>query len=94
MTEIPRTCPHCDQSLKKWRVPEEASWEEEFFLVCFNNDCSYYREGWVWMKEQYNQHVSYRHMINPVTGASSMLPVWSESAMTEMIVKEQQGDQL
>ena len=93
MTEIPRTCPHCGLGLKNWRVPEEASWEEEFFLVCFNNDCSYYREGWVWMKEQYNQHVSYRYMINPATGAKSMLPVWSDSAMTEMIIKEHQGDQ-
>jgi hypothetical protein len=72
-------------------VPEDASWNEEYFFVCFNDDCSYYKEGWDWMKEQYNQHASYRYMINPTTGTSSLLPVWSEMAMREMIVEDDEG---
>ncbi len=92
MADTPRTCPHCGSRLKKWLVPEGATWSEEFFFVCFNDDCSYYREGWDWMKEQYNQHASYRYMINPATGASSSIPVWSDSATREMIVEENKGD--
>ena len=88
MADIPPTCPHCDSRLKKWLVPVEASWTEEFFFVCFEDECSYYKEGWDWMKEKYGQHGSYRYMLNPTTGASSMIPVWSDSATREMIVEE------
>jgi len=88
MSDISFTCPHCESRLKKWRVPDGASWNEEFFYVCFNDDCPYYKKGWDWMAEKYNQNASYRHMINPTTGASSPLPVWSDSATREMIVPD------
>ena len=88
MAETPAVCPHCGSRLKKWLVPEEATWDEEFFWVCFNDDCAYYKNGWVWMKEQYSQHASYRYMVNPTTGAASQIPVWSDSATREMIVED------
>jgi hypothetical protein len=67
------------------------SWGEEVLLVCFNDDCSYYQEGWDWMKERYNQRASYRFMVNPASGTSSMIPVWSPSALRELIVEEPEG---
>ncbi len=91
MTDIRGTCPHCGSRLKKWLVPDGASWDDAFFFVCFNDDCSYYKEGWEWMMEQYSQEASYRYTINPATGASSMIPVWSDSATREMIVEETEG---
>ncbi len=91
MTDIPPNFPHCNSRLKKWRVPVDASWSEEFFFVCFNDECPYYKKGWEWMKEQYNQGASYRYMINPSTGAESMIPVWSDSATREMIIEEDEG---
>ena len=91
MNSTPRTCPHCGSRLKKWRVPNGASWEEDFFWVCFNDDCSYYQDGWKWMEEQYGQKASYRFTINPTTGAASMIPVWSDSATREMIVEDEDG---
>jgi hypothetical protein len=72
-------------------VPEDATWNEEFFLVCFNDDCSYYRAGWAWMQEQYNQHASYRYALNPTNDASLMIPVWSDTATREMIEDEGNG---
>ena len=93
MKEISRTCPHCGTRLSKWRVPDDASWDEEFFFVCFNDDCSYYKNGWSWMKEQFSQNASYRFAINPTTGASSPLPVWSDTATREMIVDETEGEE-
>ena len=77
----------------KWRVPDGSSWNEEFFFVCFNDECPYYKKGWEWMKEQYNQNASYRYTLNPVTGASFQIPVWSDDATREMIVDDAQGDQ-
>ena len=92
MADIARTCAHCGSKLKKWRVPEGATWDEEFFYVCFNDDCSYYQQGWRWMKEQYSQQASYRFMINPRTGAASQIPVWSDDATREMIEGDAEGD--
>jgi len=92
MADAPPTCPHCGSSLKKWLVPDGASWSEEFFFVCFNDECSYYKQGWEWMKQQYQQAASYRYMFNPDTGAASMIPVWSDSATREMIVEDDEGD--
>jgi len=92
MANIRETCPHCESRLRKWRVPDEASWDEEFFFVCFDDDCPYYKEGWSWMKEQYNQRSSYRYAVNPTTGASMPLAVWSDSATRDRIVDDEEGD--
>lgn len=88
-----RTCPHCGTRLSKWRVPVDASWEEEFFFVCFNDECSYYKDGWNWMEQQFKQKASYRYAVNPTTDVSSPLPVWSDAATREMIVDETEGDE-
>ena len=87
-----QTCPHCGTRLKKWRVPDGASWDEEIFLVCFSDDCSYYRKGWAWMKAEYGREASYRYMLNPTTGATSPLPVWSDTATREMIIEDEGGE--
>jgi hypothetical protein len=92
MTEIPKTCPKCGARFKKWRVPDEATWNEEFFYVCFNDECPYYKKGWVWMKSQFNQEASYRYAINPSTGAPLPIPVWSNAATREMIVEDEEGE--
>ncbi len=91
MVETKRTCEHCGSRLLKWRVPDGATWEEEFFYVCFNDDCPYYQRGWEWMKEQYQQRASYRFAVNPATESTMMIPVWSDTATREMIVDE--GDE-
>ena len=91
MADARPVCPHCGSALKKWRVPEAATWTEEFFFVCFNDDCSYYRRGWDWMMEHYGQMASYRYAWNPTTGGSLQIPVWSDAATREMIVENAEG---
>ena len=60
-------------------------------ISCFNNDCPYYKRGWEWMKEQYNQDASYRYALNPNNGASLMIPVWDDEATRKMIVDDSGG---
>ena len=91
MSEQAAVCPHCGETLTKWMVPDGASWDDEFFFVCFNNECPYYVRGWKWMKEQYNQEASYRYALNPNTGGSLMIPVWDEEATRQMIVDDSGG---
>ncbi len=81
-------CPHCGEQIKAFDMPAELSWGK-IQWACFNNDCSYYREGWDWIKENYNGKGSYRYRVtNLETGASSPLSVWSEKAMIDRIIKE------
>lgn len=90
MKEGQTTCPHCGTRLKKWQVPDGASWDDEQFLVCFNNDCSYYVQGWKWMREQFRQEASYRYAFNPGQNAALMIPVWSDNAAREMIIEDEE----
>lgn len=88
MSERRTTCPHCGEGLRKWQVPDGASWDDEYFLVCFNDDCSYYVQGWTWMEEQYAQHASYRYAYNPTRDAALMIPVWSATATRDLIIED------
>ena len=88
MHAAPR-CAHCGSHLLKWLVPEGSSWSCGYLWVCFNDDCSYFREGWTWMREQYSQNVSYRYAQHPETGGAIMIPVWSADATRDRIMMEQ-----
>ena len=45
MVETPVICPHCGSSLKKWLVPEKATWDAEYFWVCFNENAAITKTG-------------------------------------------------
>jgi hypothetical protein len=83
------SCPHCGSVLRSIRLPEELGFAYASHLVCFNNNCSYYREGWAWMQEQYAVNASYRYRVDSSTGTAFPLPVWSETAMTDKIIEDQ-----
>ncbi|MCG6954720.1 MAG: hypothetical protein LJF04_01905 [Gemmatimonadetes bacterium] len=91
MSDPAVSCPHCGSRLKKWRVPEGATWDAEHFWVCFDDGCPYYRDGWTWMMEQFGQKASYRYALNPSTGSCLPIPVWSDMATREMIEEDDEG---
>ena len=82
----PHTCPHCDSQLLKWANPDGSSWGQSFQYVCFNDECPYYKRGWEWMNDQYKAHASYRHRLDPETGETGPLPVWSDNALKDQII--------
>ncbi len=79
-------CPHCHEPLRKFALPDNTGWQEPYHLACFNDACPYFRRGWVWMFEKYGVKSSYRHRVDPRTGAASPLPVWSRDALKDRII--------
>ena len=79
-------CPHCEQPLVPFSLPDAGGWDSPFHLACFNDDCSYYRRGWEWMETQYGVKSSYRYRLDPASGVASPLPVWSPTAIRDRIL--------
>jgi hypothetical protein len=81
-------CKYCGQRMSKWKVPDQTTWDVEFNYVCFSNECSYYVKGWNWIREKYQANASYRYCVDPVSGHSRPLPVWSADAMKDGIISD------
>jgi hypothetical protein len=57
-------CPHCDQPLTRWKVPDTPfnEWDAEYVYVCFYEECPYTVRSWEVMAEQGNVGFGYRLM--------------------------------
>ena len=88
MTEIP-SCPHCSVPMERWATPLGSSWDARFLWVCFNDECAYFVRGWVFLEEHFGRRASYRHSLDPSTGATGPLPVWSRAALRDQILPEE-----
>lgn len=79
-------CPHCNQELQPFELPENTGWQTEFQLACFNDECPYYVRGWEHMEANYAVKASYRYRLDPATGRPSPLAVWSQDAIKDRIL--------
>ncbi|MFC1534996.1 class I SAM-dependent methyltransferase [Thermodesulfobacteriota bacterium] len=84
-------CPHCGESLKKWKVPDNPfcyTWDCEYMYICFNDECPYFVRGWDLMSSQGNRGTSYRLMYNPEKDRCMPVPVPSPKALREGILED------
>jgi len=82
-------CAHCGETMLRMSIPPEGGYDSTFLFVCFNEDCSYYVDGWSWMFEKYHARVSYRYRIDPATGGEGPLAVWSPAALRDLIIPQE-----
>lgn len=92
-------CPHCGETLRAFQLPDNTGWDSPIHFACFNDECPYFRRGWSWMFDHYGVKSSYRYRVDPVSGTSSPLPVWSRDAIKDRIldaeiIAAQPGDDL
>jgi hypothetical protein len=85
-------CPHCNQRLRAFKVPDASTYNQAIHWACFNDDCPYFRDGWQWMEEMYAAKASYRYRVTDAAGAcSSPLAVWSMTAIRDLIVSDEEA---
>ena len=73
-------------------LPDDVQWEEPHHLVCFNDECSYYREGWAWMEEKFGAKASYRYrIIDAERGTAKPLAAWSDEAHRDRIIGDKES---
>jgi len=73
----------------RWANPPQSTWTAEFQYVCFNDECPYFVRGWNWMKQSFNVDASYRFRLDPETGETGALAVWSREALRGSILTEE-----
>ena len=81
-------CPYCDTPLKKWEVPQSLfiQWPNEYFYICFNDDCPYFLQGWEAMSAQ-GRHCSYRLMYDDMTNSCQPAPVVNRETLRDGIIE-------
>jgi RNA polymerase subunit RPABC4/transcription elongation factor Spt4 len=87
-------CPHCGQPMSLWEVPpvsfsDGLGWGEPFLFVCFNDECSLYKEGWENIEENFGQTASYRCMAYPSSGKFECMPVFSPMGGQGQVIDDQ-----
>ena len=87
-------CPHCNKEMNLWEVPQFTfsdglGWGVPFLFLCFNDDCSLYRQGWDHIEENYAHKASYRCMNYPGTEKFELMPVFSGMGGTGQIIDNQ-----
>ena len=86
-------CPHCNEEMNLWEVPQFTfsdglGWGVPYLFLCFNDDCSLYRQGWDHIEENYAHKASYRCMNYPGTEQFELMPVFSGMGGTGQIIDD------
>ena len=85
-------CPHCETKMDCWANPELSNWGGTYQYVCFNDKCPYFVRGWLWMKDRFSVNASYRYRVDPQSGETGPLPVWSKDAMKSSIIQKEEQE--
>jgi hypothetical protein len=94
MSQIKPACPHCGKEMNIWEVPMFAcgdglGWGSPYLFICFNDECSLYKQGWENIEANYAHKASYRCMCYPDTNQYECIPVFSPEGAKGQIVDDE-----
>ncbi len=94
LSEEKPKCPYCGVEMSIWEVPmipmgDGLGWGTPYLFVCFNDECSMYKEGWDKIKEDYAHNASYRCICYPGTKQFECMPVFGSLGAKGQIIDEQ-----
>lgn len=80
-------CPYCDSQLLKWKVPDNpfTEWPNDYFYICFNDNCVYFIRGWGALIDQ-GIPGSYRLQYNHLTDSCHPIPVFNYTFLKDGII--------
>ncbi|MCK5695806.1 MAG: zinc ribbon domain-containing protein, partial [Desulfobacula sp.] len=98
-------CPHCDVEMTLWEVPlfnfsDGLGWGTPYMFVCFNDECSSYKQGWDSLQETMEVPASYRCYVEPGQKNFEYMPVFSPVGATggklddEVLIREEAKKEL
>lgn len=86
-------CPHCDKPMSLWEVPDIScgdglGWGSPYLFVCFNDECSSYKNGWDDIQQTMEHVASYRCINAPGTDNFEYMPVFSSIGGTGQVLDD------
>lgn len=81
-------CAHCGSVMKKVVLPPYTHPASPYTYVCFNDECSFYRDNFEHTNDRFISITSNRYEFDPFTGMCGPMAVWSQNALRNYIVEE------
>lgn len=90
-----RFCPHCEQKLSLCEAPpihigDGLGWGSDVLLICLNDACSVFINGWDKIEAQYGHHASYRYMELPDSKEKNYMMVGNSDAFKACVVDKKE----
>jgi len=87
-------CKYCSKEMKIWETPnipvgDGLGWGTPYLFICFNDECSLYKEGWSHINQSYAHNASYRCICYPETQQYECIPVFSNVGGQGQIIDEE-----
>lgn len=87
-------CPHCKTEMSLWEVPDipmgdGLGWGTPYLFVCFNDECSSFKQGWDNLKESMEFSASYRCINSPGEDHFEYMPVFSSMGGTGQVLDDE-----
>ena len=94
LTQEKPKCPYCNQVMSLWDVPDLAigdglGWGTPYLYICFNDECSLYKQGWENIMDNFAHRASHRCMNYPGTNQFECIPVFSPEGAKGQIIDDQ-----
>lgn len=88
------SCPHCEEEMTLWEVPEinfsdGLGWGVPYMFVCFNDNCPSFKSGWDHLHDTMEHFASYRCIQEPGQKNYEYMPVFSPTGATGQIIDDE-----